>query len=58
MIFVKIVLKIVFELHIIELPKIKRLLKRIKIVDEERELAKLAKFFEYTLQFTAKLKKS
>ena len=34
----------VFELHIIELPKIKRLLKKIRISDEEKELAKWIKF--------------
>ena len=42
--FSKIVVTNVFELHIIELPKIKRLLKRIKLVEEEKELAKWIKF--------------
>ena len=42
--FSKIVLTNVFELHIIELPKIKRLLKQIKILDEEKELANWIKF--------------
>lgn len=40
----KIVLTNVFELHIIELPKIKRFLKKIRISDEEKELAKWIKF--------------
>ena len=42
--FSKIVLTNVFELHIIELPKIKRLLKERNIHDEEKDLAKWIKF--------------
>ena len=42
--FPKIVLTNVFELHIIELPKIKRLIKEMNIPDEEKELAKWIKF--------------
>lgn len=40
----KIVLTDVFEVHIIELPKIKRLMKNCKISEEEKELAKWIKF--------------
>ena len=42
--FSKTVLTNVFELHIIELPKIKRLIKEMNIPDEEKELAKWIKF--------------
>ena len=42
--FSKIVLTNVFELHIIEIPKIKRQLKKIKVCEEEKELATWIKF--------------